>query len=176
MGKPDPPSKRALAREYDVSEGAIRKTWENREVILIRSSLMSEEARCNSYRTSIGLFSQLEDMLYAWIDSMQRASLPVPPSLAITKAKKIVEQLGLSENDFKASWQWLCRFRACKGLQKMLLHGEGAEVNRDNPDLIAKLNELHGLIKEYDPENVYNMDETRLILPNASKVYSAYAT
>ena len=123
---------------------------------------MSEEARCNSYRTSIGRFSQLEDMLYAWIDRMRRASLPVPPSLAITKAKKIVEQLGLSENDSKASWQWLYRFRAPKGLQNMLLHGEGAEVNRDNPDLIAKLNELHGLIKEYDTKNVYNMDETGL--------------
>jgi DNA-binding transcriptional regulator YiaG len=27
-------SKRALAREYGVSEGAIRKVWENREAIL----------------------------------------------------------------------------------------------------------------------------------------------
>jgi hypothetical protein len=47
-------------------------------------------------------------------------------------------------------------------MEKMLLHGEGVKVNRDNPDLTTKWNELHGLIKEYDPKNVYNMDEIGL--------------
>jgi hypothetical protein len=50
-------------------------------------------------------------MLYIWIDSMHRANLPVPPSLAITKAKSIALSLSISEMDFKASWQWLSRFR-----------------------------------------------------------------
>jgi hypothetical protein len=58
---------------------------------------------------------------------MRRANLPVPPSLAIAKAKSIASSLSIPEMDFKASWQWLSRFIVRRGLQKMLLHGEGAD-------------------------------------------------
>jgi hypothetical protein len=34
LSKTDAPSKRAITREYDVSEGAIRKVWDKREQIL----------------------------------------------------------------------------------------------------------------------------------------------
>jgi hypothetical protein len=36
----------------------------------------------------------------------------------------------------------------------MFLHGEGAEVNKNNPELLAALKEFHGIIAQYDPENV----------------------
>jgi hypothetical protein len=34
MSKTDAPSKKAIVREYDVSEGAIKKVWDKREKIL----------------------------------------------------------------------------------------------------------------------------------------------
>ncbi len=49
-----------------------------------------------------------------------------------------------------------------QGLQKMLLHGEGVEVNKSDPGLLAALNDLYSIIAQYDPENVYNMDEIGL--------------
>jgi hypothetical protein len=91
---------------------------------------------------------------------MHRANLHVPPSLA--KAKSIASSLSIPETDFKASWQWLCRFRVCRRLQKMLLHGEGAEVNKSDLGLLVALDNLYAIIAQYDPENVYNMDETGL--------------
>jgi hypothetical protein len=93
---------------------------------------------------------------------MCRANLPVPPSLAIAKAKSIASSLLIPETDFKASWQWLSRFRVRRGLQKMLLHGEGAEVNKSDLVLLVALDDLYAIIAQYDPENVYNMDETGL--------------
>jgi hypothetical protein len=45
LSKMNAPSKRALAREYIVSEGAILKVWDNHEAILERSALLSEEAK-----------------------------------------------------------------------------------------------------------------------------------
>jgi hypothetical protein len=101
-------------------------------------------------------------MLYIWIDSMRRANLPIPPSLAIAKTKSIASSLSIPETDFKASWQWLSRFKMRRGLQKMLLHGEGTEVNKSDPGLLATLNDLYAIIAQYDLENVYNMDETGL--------------
>jgi hypothetical protein len=99
----NPPSKRALAREYDVSEGAIRKVWEKQDSILERSTLLSEEAKQKTFRASVGRFTELEDMLYIWIDSMRHARFPVPPSFAIAKAKSIASTLSISEN--ASSWR-----------------------------------------------------------------------
>jgi len=162
LSKTNPPSKRALMHEYDVSEGAIRKVWEKRDSILERSALLSEEAKQKTFTASVGRFTKLEDMLYIWIDNMRRARLFVPPSFAIAKAKSIASTLSISDSNFKASWQWFSRFRTRQGLQKMLLHGEGAEVDKNDPELLLALEELYSIIAQYDPENVYNMDETGL--------------
>jgi transposase-like protein len=64
LSKTDAPSNRAIAREYDVSEGAIRKVWDKREQILERSALMSDEAKEKTFRSYVGRFTELEDMLY----------------------------------------------------------------------------------------------------------------
>ncbi len=101
-------------------------------------------------------------MLYIWIDNMHCAKLPVPPSFVITKVKSIASSLFIPKSNFKASWQWLSQFRACRGLQKMLLHGKGIEVNKNNPELLAALEEFYRIITQYDLENVYNMDKTSL--------------
>ncbi len=133
LSKTNPPSKRALAREYDVSEGAIRKVWEKRDSILERSALLFEKTKQKTFRASVGRFIELEDILYIWIDIMRRARLPVPPSLAIAKTKSIASTLSISDSNFKASWQWLSRFKTRRGLQKMFLHGKGAEDDKNDP-------------------------------------------
>lgn len=69
-----------------------------------RSALLSEETRQITFRALVGRFSELEDKLYISIDSMRRAKLRVPPSLAIAKAKGIASTLSISDSDFKASW------------------------------------------------------------------------
>ena len=54
---------------------------------------MSDEAKKKTFRASVGRFTEVEDKLDLWIDSMRRANLPVSPSLAILKAKKIAKEL-----------------------------------------------------------------------------------
>jgi hypothetical protein len=103
LSKTDASSKKAIAREYDVNEGAIRKVWDKWEQILEQSALMSDEAKEKIFRSSVGRFTELEDMLYIWIDNMRHANLLVPPSLAIAKAKSIASSLSISETNFKAS-------------------------------------------------------------------------
>ena len=44
----------------------------------------------------------------------------------------------------------------------MLLHGEGGEVDKKNPELLAALEVLCSVIAQYEPECVKNMDETGL--------------
>ena len=125
---------------------------------------MSDFAKSKIFCAFVGRYTKLEDQLYLWIDDMRQANLPVPPSLTIAKAKLITSSLAIPEEEFKASWQWLRRFRARRGLQKLLLHG-GGEVNKDDLELLAALSKLYVVIEQYDPENVYNMDETGLFFP-----------
>ena len=55
---------------------------------------------------------------------------------------------------------WLSRFRDRKELQGVYLHGEGGEVNKEDPALLEQLNKLYDEIKAYDADRIYNMDET----------------
>jgi hypothetical protein len=64
LSKTNAPSKKALAREYSVSEGAIRKVWDNKEAILERSALLSKEAKERTFQAFVGRFTELEDTLY----------------------------------------------------------------------------------------------------------------
>jgi hypothetical protein len=53
----------------------------------------------------------------------------------------------------------------------MLLHREGAEVNKYDLGLLAALDDFYAIIAQYDPENVCNMDKTGLffrLLPRYS--------
>ncbi len=136
--------------------------WDKQEQILERSALMFDEVKEKNFQSSVGRFTELEDMLYIWIDNMRCANLPVPPPLTIAKAKSIALSLSIPETDFKASWQWLCRFRVRRRLQKMMLQGEGAEVNKSDLGLLAALDDLYAIITQYDSENVYNMEEIGL--------------
>jgi len=77
--------------------------WDKWDQILEQYALMSNEAKEKTFRSSVGRFTKLENMFYIWIDSMRCANLPVPPSLAIVKAKSIASSLSILETDFKAS-------------------------------------------------------------------------
>jgi hypothetical protein len=51
------------------------------------------------------------------------------------------------------------------------MFGEGAEVNKIDPQLLESLDKLYENIRKYQPSSVYNMDETGLfhrLLPHYS--------
>ena len=87
LSKPNPPPKQSLTHEYDVSEKAIHKTWDNWLKIKQRCSLLSEVTRSTMYQASARRFTEVDDILYRWIDSMRHANLCVSPSLVISKEK-----------------------------------------------------------------------------------------
>jgi hypothetical protein len=44
----------------------------------------------------------------------------------------------------------------------MLLHREGAKINKSDLGLLVTLDNLYAIITQYDPVNIYNMDKTSL--------------
>ena len=53
LSKPNTPSKRELGWEYEVSEDAIWKVWDNQENILQRMTLMSNDAKTPKWKLDI---------------------------------------------------------------------------------------------------------------------------
>jgi len=77
---------------------------------------------------------------------------------------------------FKACESWAEKFARDSGWHSQALHGEAGEV--DTEGLEPKIQKIRDLIAEYDPDNVYNMDETGLffkVLPSYVKVEKACA-
>ncbi len=126
LSKTNALSKRALAQEYNVSEGAIWKVWDIRKAILEWFALLYEEVKERKFRASVGQFTELEDMLYIWIDSMRRAKLLVPSSLAIAKAKSIASSLSILESEsFQSKIQTVglkAKRKKLQNLCQMMIH------------------------------------------------------
>jgi hypothetical protein len=73
------------------------------------------------------------------------------------KANKI-----LNENtpDATVSLSWVQKFKTRHGIKMRKLHGESGDV--DSSTLPQKRKELHELIEKYEPQDVFNFDETGL--------------
>lgn len=159
-------SKRGIAREYGVDEKAVRKILQNEDDIMNRHSISAAE----TFRLRAAKYPDLEEKVMKWIEAARTLKIALPPSLIIKKALEIASEIGVS-SDFKASWQWFSKFKARHGLNSILLHGEGGEVDRNDPKLLEALHRLESIISTFKPENIYNMDETGLffcLLPRYS--------
>lgn len=136
----NPPSNRALGREYGVSEKTIRDTVNRGNEIRRRCAAVPKHVQERTQRVASAEYPELESMVYQWIDASRQAKLEIPPNLVITKALKLA-----SDNNFegfKGTWGWYRRFKTRYGLGSMLLHGEGAEVDKNDPEILRQLEEL----------------------------------
>ena len=66
------------------------------------------------------------------------SGLIVSPSMFKFKAKQIAESLGIGDEEFLASNGWYMRFRNCWNIGAMLFHGEGGEVDKNDPSTYSK--------------------------------------
>jgi hypothetical protein len=58
------------------------------------------------------------------------------------------------------SLSWVTRFKARHGIKSYQLHEEAGSVNLE--EIRQQQEELQNLLEEYDPRDVFNMDETGL--------------
>ena len=158
----NPPSKRQLARQYEVDEKTIRKIYLQRGTIMRRAERVSDKCRSETFRARKAKYEELEDKLYKWFEACRQVNLPVPPQMVRVKALKIAKEFRISSHDFCASCGWLRNFRKRHSLSSISLFCEGGEVDKNNPVLLADIGRLKAEIDKFDAENVYNMDETGL--------------
>ncbi|EGZ07952.1 hypothetical protein PHYSODRAFT_256009 [Phytophthora sojae] len=160
-----PVSLRQLARDFGVDEKTIRRVVAASNDIEARaasSAVLSN--RGNVHRRPTPRFPQLEKALAAWIDARERARVDISPSIVIDKAKLVAREMGISPEDFKASWGWYDKFSKRYGLHSAFKTEEKGTLSSSsgNGRETQSLQELHRIMATYDPEWVFCVEESSL--------------
>ena len=87
------PSKRELAREYGVSEKAVRKTSIQVDKIIEQSAISSISHRGKTFRIIQAKYHVLEDKLFLWVDAARRFNVMLPPIIVMRKALSIAADM-----------------------------------------------------------------------------------
>jgi DDE superfamily endonuclease/Tc5 transposase DNA-binding domain/Fission yeast centromere protein N-terminal domain len=110
-------------------------------------------------RLRVSRFPELEAALFEFVIKYQEKT-SITDLVITSKARKLCEEMGISEDKFKISNGWLNRFKQRHGIRLRTLHGESGSVNES--ELAGFRKQLIELIDDYEPRNVFNMDETGL--------------
>nr|XP_037285031.1 tigger transposable element-derived protein 4-like [Rhipicephalus microplus] len=113
----------------------------------------------------------MENVLLAWIQPARSVNLPVNGVVLKAKAEEIALRMNI---EFACSDGWLDRFRKRHGLVFRSIAGEAAAVDEVtcNDWRLTKLKEI---LQDYDPGDVYNVDETALfyqLLPQKTLAFA----
>lgn len=112
----------------------------------------------DSTRSRNAQHQQLDDALYLWFSDMSAHHAAINDEMLLTKARQLGQQIGVT--DFSYSRGYLHRFKSRRGIKRKLYEGEA-----DSADMTAVQSgrqDLQRVLRDYDPEDIYNLDETGL--------------
>ena len=149
-------SVRKLADQFQCGKSTVSDILKKQNAYLEQ---FEEIEKPNAKRLNKASFSEeLNKAVYAWFTRVRTQNIPVSGPLLQAQAVIFAKQLGFDE--FKGSNGWLENFRKRFNIRFQSVSGEGASVDIDVVDNWKE--KVHTLIEGYDPENVFNMDETGL--------------
>jgi predicted DNA-binding protein YlxM (UPF0122 family) len=163
-------SYRTLSDKYKISIGSVSNIIKRKAEYIENYEQNQNSNKKRNFRNELN--QQLDEKVYEWFVTQRSKNIPISGPLIQEKARQIRQQLDPENaDDFKASNGWLEKFRTRHGIQYRILSGESAAVDVSIVD--EWQNRLSSIIDKYDPNDVYNADETGLFfkaLPNRSLV------
>ncbi|GFV54638.1 tigger transposable element-derived protein 6 [Trichonephila clavipes] len=140
-----------VAKAFEIPLSSLSTILKNKEKIFSASSSTVRK------RASKGNFPRLEQCLVSWMRQCRGQNIPMGGSLLKEKAKAFAKELRI---EFSASEGWLINFKKRNGIVFKKMCGESSSVDIN---VCSKWqNSLSDLIKEFEPRNILNTDETGL--------------
>ncbi|KNF00910.1 hypothetical protein PSTG_05802 [Puccinia striiformis f. sp. tritici PST-78] len=124
-------------------------------------------------RQRTAAYPQLEQALYNLVVEAQSCQMPINNEILRMKANKFANLLTI---DLKLSNGWLYKFKNRFRINRVELHGEAGSVDSNQAEDARK--QILELTRDYEPQNIYNADETGLLYkmtPNKSLATAAYS-
>ncbi|CAG8438760.1 17478_t:CDS:2 [Cetraspora pellucida] len=97
---------------------------------------------------------------YLYLEEISTAGMVLTDDLVKLKGREFGNSLGISEDDLKFSNGWVANFKKRNSLHRYRFSGEVASAPLES--LSDERIKLRQLLSQYEPENIYNADETGL--------------
>ena len=144
-----------LAKEYNVSEGMVSDILKEKDRWL---AIDNNSYQANLKRKKKIQFPIIEEALTVWLDKALQAKLVLTESILATKALDFA--ILCNEEKFKASNGWLDNFKKRHNLKQYNIYGEAGSAPIQ--DLDSMREKLRQTLRDYDPKDIFNCDETGL--------------
>jgi len=128
----------------------------------------------NSTRTRRSKFEKIDAALKTWFDGIKNmggADLPMTMAVLETRAREIATELGVE--GFFGSPEFIQPWASRHRLRSVKLWGQAGSAAESGRLGEWRMAEIRAELATYDPEHIYNMDETGLqyrCLPNRSYI------
>ena len=149
-------SQRQLALEFGIGKTQVQSILKRKADILD-----SYDDNGNSSRKRSRYANEHEDideLTWRWFQRVRAMNTPISGPMIQQQALDFAKHV--NKPDFKASNGWLNRFKSRHNIGSAILSGERASVDQDTVDSWRE--RLPGIIKDFSPKDIYNMDETGL--------------
>ncbi|XP_061175614.1 tigger transposable element-derived protein 6-like [Saccostrea echinata] len=144
-----------IAKKLGCSQPQISAISKNRDTIRkdYETSANPERKRHRS-----GKAPTVEGALTEWFTKARSKDLPVSSAVLTEKAEDLAARMNI---EFTATNGWLSRWKQRNNISYKKMHGEKKDANTDAADhWITDV--LPQLMKDYEPQDIYNADETGL--------------
>eukprot|EP00117_Sycon_ciliatum_P046093 scpid98626/ scgid33057/ Tigger transposable element-derived protein 4 len=147
-------SARKIANEVKVGKTQIQSILLHNEAILKDAETGAPLTKKRNSRKAGN--EDLNGLVSEWFLTCRAKCIPLSGPVICQKAKSFAECLGVES--FAASNGWLESFRNRHGVKFATLSGESADVDTAVVDDWKE--RVNALLKDYEPQNVFNMDES----------------
>jgi len=152
-----------IAKKYGCSQPTLTRIWQEREALEEQrrtgASLVAKRSRQLE-------FPLVNSAVTLWFQQMRACGAVVSDELVKTKAAELA--VLVKESEFKASNGWLAGWKARNKVS--FKHFSGEAMDSDGPAANTwSATVLPGLLGEFDPEDIFNGDETGLYFKTLPK-------
>lgn len=148
-------------REFNTAKALTQPAISN--ILNNKRQLMDDNdgGNLNLKRPRIVKLTTLDEALASWVISCQEKGICLGWQILRKKAEMFADELGIPESDRPAfSDGWIQKFLQRRNFKSIKLSGESRSA--DVEAIHSELPALQQIVAQYDPANVFNMDETGL--------------
>ncbi|CAG8609662.1 3925_t:CDS:2 [Gigaspora rosea] len=124
------------------------------------NQLKNDEQAEKTFRHRSVKHLKLELAMNVWIEQVTIHGIIISDSLIKKKSHQFAKEFGIPEESFTFSNGWVTKFKKRNGLRKIIMHSEAASAPLEN--LPTERTKLRELLSQYNPDDIYNADETGL--------------
>lgn len=156
-------SQKDLADKYKVSLSTVNKTIKEKEKYLHQTADRNKKSK----RVKKSKYEKINELSVKFIQTSNAIQMPISGTSIKAFASEVATRLNL--DDFKASNGWQQKLNKRYDISYKAYRGEAAEVN---DEIVNEWkSKIPQLIEGYEPQNIFNFDETALfykMLPKKS--------